>query len=168
MVGDTKNNCYDIIVLEDSSQSVFGGGQKVTVAVCEILSEPHAILMVDYTEKSEFQKIISDFIEKSIYLKKEEENPFNIIFNIFRIYSSSKKSKQVMFYCTTNRGLFYGWIFNFIGRKYIYHAHLAKYKYLVKVFSSRAEKIICVSEYVKDFIGSDKCVVVNNPHSFMQ
>ena len=77
---------YDIIVLEDSSQSVFGGGQKVTVAVCEILSEFHAVLMVDYTENSEFQKIISDFIEKSIYLKKEEENPFNIILNIFRIY----------------------------------------------------------------------------------
>ena len=159
---------YDIIVLEDSSQSVFGGGQKVTVAVCEILSEFHAVLMVDYTENSEFQKIISDFIEKSIYLKKEEENPFNIILNIFRIYSFSKKSKKVMFYCTTNRGLFYGWIFNFVGRKYIYHAHLAKYKYLVKVFSSRAEKIICVSEYVKDFIGNDKCIVVNNPHSFMQ
>ena len=163
----TKKN-YNIIALEDSSQSVFGGGQKMTVAVCEILSEFHAILMVDYTENSEFQKIISDFIEKSIYLKKEEENPFNIILNIFRIYLFSKKSKQVVFYCTTNRGLFYGWIFSFLGRKYIYHAHLARYKYIVKFLSGKSEKIICVSEYVKGFIGSDKCVVVNNPHSFMQ
>ena len=46
MISDQKN-FYDIIVLEDSSQAVFGGGQKITVAVCEILSEFHAILTVD-------------------------------------------------------------------------------------------------------------------------
>ena len=167
MIKDQRK-LYDIIVLEDSSQPVFGGGQKVTVAVCEILSELHAILMVDYVENSEFQKRVSNFIENSIYLKKEEQNPFNIILNIFRIYYFSKKSKRALFYCTTNRGLFYGWIFSLFGSKYIYHAHLARYKYLVKILSSKSEKIICVSEYVKDFIGNDKCVVVNNPHSFIQ
>ena len=49
-----QRKSYDIIVLEDSSQAVFGGGQKVTVAVCEILSEFHAILIVDYAENSDF------------------------------------------------------------------------------------------------------------------
>ena len=163
-----QRQSYDVIVLEDSSQAVFGGGQKVTVAVCEILSEFHAILMVDYAENSELQKRVSNFIEKSIFLKKEAINPFHIILNIFGIYSFSKKSKQTLFYCTTNRGLFYGWILSFFGRRYIYHAHLSRYKYIVKILSSKAEKVICVSEYVKDFISSDKCIVVNNPHSFMQ
>lgn len=167
MISDQRKS-YDIIVLEDSSQSVFGGGQKVTVAVCEILSELHAILMVDYVDNSEFQKRASNFIEKSIYLKKEEKNPFNIILNIVKIYSFSKKNKRALFYCTTNRGLFYGWILGFFGGRYIYHAHLARYKYILKFLSSKAEKIICVSEYVKDFIGGDKCVVVNNPHTFTQ
>lgn len=167
MISDQKN-FYDIIVLEDSSQAVFGGGQKVTVTVCEILSEFHAILTVDYAKNSDFQKKISNFTKESIFIKKEAINPFNIIFNILRIYSRSKKNEQVLFYCTTNRGLFYGWIFSLLGRKYLYHAHLAKYKYIVKFLSGKSEKIICVSEYVKDFIGSDKCIVVNNPHSFMR
>ena len=163
-----QRKSYDIIVLEDSSQAIFGGGQKVTVSVCKMLSKFHAISMVDYVRDSEFQKRISSLTKKSIFLKKETINPFNAILNIFRIYSFSKKNEQVLFYCTTNRGLFYGWIFSFLGKKYIYHAHLARYKYIVKILSSKAEKIICVSEYVKDFIGSDKCIVVNNPHSFMQ
>ena len=163
-----QRKSYDIIVLEDSSQTIFGGGQKVTVSVCKILSKFHAILMVDYVRDSEFQKRISNLTKKSIFLKKETINPFNAILNIFRIYSCLKKNEQVLFYCTTNRGLFYGWIFSFLGRKYIYHAHLARYKYIVKFLSGKSEKIICVSEYVKSFIGSDKCVVVNNPHSFMQ
>ena len=162
-----QRKSYDIIVLEDSSQAVFGGGQKVTVAVCEMLSKFHAILMVDYVRDSKFQKRISSLTKKSIFLKKEAINPFNAILNIFRIYSFSKKNEQVLFYCTTNRGLFYGWIFSFLGRKYIYHAHLARYKCIVKFLSGKSEKIICVSKYVKDFIGSDKCVVVNNPHSFI-
>ena len=63
-----QRKSYDIIVLEDSSQAVFGGGQKVTVAVCEMLSKFHAILMVDYVRDSEFQKRISSLTKKSIFL----------------------------------------------------------------------------------------------------
>jgi len=159
----SQSNIDNIIVLEDSSQSVFGGGQKITISVCKVLNESCLILMADYSRDNEFQRRMSGLFSESLLLEKEEKSLFNLVSNIIKLYRFTLGRKNALLYCTTNRGLFYGWVFSFIGVKYIYHAHLAKFKLLIRLFSSRAEKVICVSEYIKEFIGSDNCFVVSNP-----
>jgi len=119
--------------------------------------------MADYSSDSEFQQQMSSFFSDSLLLKKEEKSLFNLVSNIIKLYRFTLGRKNAFLYCTTNRGLFYGWVFSFIGVKYIHHAHLAKYKLLIRLLSSRAEKIVCVSEYVKNYIQSSKCIVINNP-----
>ena len=163
---DKKNKNYIIFVFEDSSQSIFGGGQKITSYVCKILSDKHEIFIFDYTDKSRFQNKIKNISKNVFLLKKEERNILNIFRNIFFIYHITKNYKNTLFYCTTNRGLFYGWIFSFLNRKFVYHAHLARYKFLLKILTSKAEKILCVSNYVKEYIGKEQCVVINNATEF--
>ena len=124
-----------IFVFEDSSQSFFGGGQKITLYVCKILSDKYQIFIFDYTDNSIFNQSIQKFTNNVFLLKKEEKNIFNFFKNLFFIYKSTKKFKKKLFYCTTNRGLVYGWIFSFMNIKYVYHAHLVRYKYLLKLFT---------------------------------
>ena len=61
-------NNKHIIVIEDSSQNKFGGGQKISLYVMKFLKVKYKILLFDTVKKSLFIKKAEDFSHEIFYL----------------------------------------------------------------------------------------------------
>lgn len=158
-----------IIVLEDSTKSGLGGGQKVTLNLISILMQFHKIIVFDTADNTYFVNEIKDkkldnfqllyFSFRSnfwglVYIEYFI-NFFFAPFNAFKVYTVVKKihvSNRVLLYSSSKNGLFISFILNkLFSFKFIYHAHLIENKFVsqfVSFLSKNALKVICVSDLV--------------------
>jgi|GEM_PF-3616043 len=155
-----------ILVLEDSSQAVYGGGQKITKIVVEALKDSHLIYLSDYTENSLFVKDTHPFVNEMVGLhSKSYRNKykhrffqaFYFIKNLFILRSFIHSHEIDILYATTKLTLLLAYILNkFLGLPYVYHAHMALGGTLFDrclIFTMKKAKIIiAVSNFVKESI----------------
>ena len=170
---------------------MWGGGQKVSLQIIEILAPHYSIHLADSTSKSLFVERAKpyskgfirtlgygpDIFQKTLlsFSKRALEFctfPFLSFINFFIILAYSKKNvlnkENTLIYAATKKGLYLAYIMNLVlGFRYIYHSHLPvkrnsmEIKLILSAFK-RAQKIICVSAYVKDTIALDNCITIYN------
>lgn len=181
----------NILILEDSSKAKFGGGQKITLEVMNILSKEFDLILIDCKKKSIFKqrakKYIKDYFFISCYGKIIGGNkssfsigieellisPFLYAKNIFKIIKFLKQndynSKNTLIYATTKKQLLLAFLLRkLLNLKYIFHAHSFDNKKsffykLIYPALKNSERIICVSNFIKNNIGLPNCQTIYNP-----
>lgn len=169
-----------ILFFEDSSKSLFGGGQKISSFILNILNNNDSIIYYYDFKKNEYlQSILNKNLSKNkILLHYHNENivtPYvNILFsflNCFILIFVVKKYKINFAYAPNKRSLFYSFILNQIfDLTFIYHAHMILQnkwydKYLIYAIK-KAKYCVCVSDFVQnEYIKKDlhNTIVINNP-----
>lgn len=180
----------NIIVFEDSSKAKFGGGQKVTLDVMGILHLNYTLILVDCKQKSIFQKESKKLINDIFKLKCNGKVvggdkssfglglieiiffPFLFIKNIISMVKYMKKNNynchNTVMYATTKKNLLLVYSLKKVLRmKFIYHAHSYDNKNsffykLITIPLKNADKIICVSNLIKNNISLKNCELVYN------
>ncbi|MEG2556281.1 MAG: glycosyltransferase family 4 protein, partial [Odoribacter sp.] len=175
-----------IIVFEDSSKAGFGGGQKITLLVSDILSKDHPLHFVDFTETSRYMQLVRDkhpLSKVTILHSKVFPNTMKLLsrilevvcflifwkVNVMKLRREFEMEKCVI-YATTKKALLFAC---YLNRKYntpyIYHAHLVENtnsffnRYLLS-YLKKAECIFCVSKVVFDSIPLDNKMLLYNPN----
>lgn len=181
----------NIILMEDSSKSYFGGGQRMSLITSEILSNTHHLYLMDYTRSSLFHKKITEEIDlKGILLlygkgkiRKSSHKtysyseiiktlflyPLNLIRIYFFLYKCNLENKDTVFYCTTKKTLLLAFLTSiFTGIPYIYHAHMicVHPSRILNLALKKARKIICVSKAVQNSIPLRNTVLIYNTIGF--
>lgn len=155
-----------ILIFEDSSQTSYGGGQKISKIVIESLTKHHKLYISDYTNDSLFLSDISELVVGKISLSskyfsnKVLNRIFQFIFfplNLFLLYSYIRKNKIDLFYVTTKLSLITAFILHKVTRiNYVYHAHMSfnvnKLDKFFTFFLRDSVLVIAVSEFVKSSI----------------
>ena len=175
----------NFIVFEDSSRVNFGGGQKMTLTICDILKNKFIFRFVDFSNSTKFCDIVrKDYPKcklvnvghaniKSKYrylswLKTIPDVLFHFTGDIGRIMDGVDRNNAIS-YVTNKRSLIYAF---YIYRKYkvpfVYHAHLVEnpkgiYYPLFKWMVSKASNILCVSKTVMKSIPLRQSVLLYNP-----
>ncbi len=153
----------NILIFEDSSQSSYGGGQKISKIVIDSLRREHKVYISDYTDNSFFQNDISSLHSGSITLpSKYFSNKFlNRFFQLLYlpisliILKSFIKKNKIELYCaTTKLSLFTVYILHKLTKvNYVYHAHMAfdkgNFDKIYSLLLSKSQLIIAVSNFVK-------------------
>lgn len=182
----------NILIFEDSSKSIFGGGQKVTMEVINCLSNNYNIFLFDGSiSKSRFilkakRKVlgtvrlihVGNIVNKNIFsfsmgVSEIVLTPLLTIINFFIVISYIKKLRlnkiNTVMYVTTKKGLLLAFLVNILMKiKYIYHAHNYDHKNsffyrIIEIPLRNAYKIICVSNIVKKNINQQNCLTLYNP-----
>ena len=169
-----------IILIEDSSKSLFGGGQKISSIVLEQLQRfGKRVIYVDFVDNPKLKVYVDLRRSKVLKLYYKVLNfPFGtflqlvlLIPNFFILTVTILNEKNPIVYATSKRGLIYGGVFALLFRvEYIYHAHMVMqgklYDKLILFFIRNAHCCICVSEYVLlEFKkrGVKNCILLENP-----
>ena len=137
----------NFIIFEDSSKSKFGGGQKVSFELINILKRnSFNISLIDFTSKSNFYIESNNIVQDSLVLttfnfhKKSIQNSFTfsnleIIFNLvffpFNLYKILRFLKRLplnsktILICPTKKTLIYGLVIKLLIPKLflIFHVH---------------------------------------------
>lgn len=174
-----------ILVFEDSTRANFGGGQKMTLMVCDILKERYNLRFVDFTDKSRYALMVKEqYGENSLvnighgfihghtglwtWLKMS-------IVSCCCFFSDAKQiqrgleTSDCISYTTGKRGLLIAFFLKlFYGIPYIHHAHLvenpkALYFKLARLMFKSADRVLCVSNTVLKSINTPNCSLVYNP-----
>ncbi|HHT9158386.1 MAG TPA: glycosyltransferase family 4 protein [Candidatus Brocadiaceae bacterium] len=181
----------NIIIIEDSSKTWFGGGQKVTVETVRVLKEQYKLILFDCTSNSRFfdesKGFFSDIFllkcygniiggEKSSFSIGLKEILISFFISLFNLYSISgflkKRSlnhKNTVIYTATKKGLLLSFFLKVIFKiRYIFHAHSyddkkSLFYKIIKIPLKYSDKIICVSDTVKNNIDLPQCRTVYNP-----
>ncbi|QLC67483.1 glycosyltransferase family 4 protein [Flavobacterium sp. LPB0248] len=175
----------EIVFLEDSSKSQFGGGQRISLIVLKELSTKYFITLFDTSLDSRFNIEASQYVSKSyqlsnfskvksgkygVFLKIIEACifPFFIFLNIIKIKNTLDKSTEVILFATTKKVLIYAYFLNVLWKyNFVYHAHLVEKKRIVRFFYlktlKKAKYVIAVSDIVKRNIGLKNVVLISNP-----
>lgn len=175
----------DVIVLEDSSKSKLGGGQRITLLVMETLKHNYNLILFDtnnnsiffdkakaYTTNTNilitFGFIRSGITGLAVKILEFILFPFLIFLNFCRYYSFFKSRSGAILYATTKKALIYAYLINFLfGNKFIFHAHLVNRtkiaRFLNGMILKNASKVISVSNVVKNNIDSNAVINVYNP-----
>lgn len=175
-----------ILILEDSSQNNFGGGQKVTLQVANVLYKSSELIFSDFTETSIYFKEtrksfpISKFVTlsgKRIKVgNKIVKNILNLIFTISYLFVNTITLKKIVnindvsiVYATTRLTLIYAFVlYKLTGVNYIYHAHLVNSTSLFNCIwthlASRAHKVLCVSKTVQNSFSVTNKILLYNPN----
>lgn len=174
-----------IIVLEDSTRANFGGGQKMTLMVCDILKEQFKLRFVDFSDSTRYAKIVKErYGDDSLmsighgqvqgytgvwtWLKMTMVSILYIFSDTNKILKGLKKENCIS-YTTSKRGLliaaFMKWRY---GIPYIHHAHLVEnpdgsyFKFAKQLFGG-ADSVLCVSKTVLNSIRTPNCKLIYNP-----
>ena len=150
-----------ILFLEDSSQSQYGGGQRVTEEICKTIHSIYQIKIIDSLESILLKNIQINYKNiEVISIKNDHKNKY--IFNINLILKSffliRKKRKEIdIIYITTRKHLLTGIIIKIFFQKIkiYYHYHLCTkksffwilYDFMAFIISS---KRLFASKYVFD------------------
>lgn len=181
----------NIIIIEDSSKTWYGGGQKVTIEVACVLKEQYELILFDCTMNSRFSNESTGLFSEKVLLKcyghiiGGEKSSFSIgvkeilisffaaLLNLHMIVDFFKKrslnQKNTVIYAATKKSLLLGFLLKaFLKTKYIYHAHSfddkrSLFYKIIKFPLKHSDKIICVSDTVKNNIGLPQCHTVYNP-----
>ncbi|MDC0478385.1 glycosyltransferase [Flavobacteriaceae bacterium] len=151
-----------IIFIEDSSKSLYGGGQKISSFCLKVLSSKYHINYTDFADNPMLRSSLNN--EGDLCLKllnRKGKNIFDLLINTFFIVPNILKFIKIfkfkninVIYTTTKRSLLYGFILRIIFDKpYVYHAHMlmqgSRYDFIILYLIKKANKCICVSEYVE-------------------
>lgn len=146
-----------IVVLEDSSKSFFGGGQKVTLDVIAA-TDGYVHLVIDCSDKSLFWKKIADSHIKAMRIDCPDKlyDFWKLFVNFLKIRNflrqNSVDAGNTVFYAATKKSLLMAVLFKrLFGYRYIYHAHLIErgvVSIILRWLLQDADKVICVSEMV--------------------
>lgn len=174
-----------VLVFEDSSRANFGGGQKMTLMVCDILKEQYNLRFVDFSDSTRYVQIVRDqYGDGSLisighgeikghtgiwtWLKMMILSSLCIITDAKKILKGLNKEDCIS-YSTGKRSLliasFLKWRY---GIPYIQHAHLVEnlhraYFKLARILFLGADSVLCVSKTVMDSINTPNCKLVYNP-----
>lgn len=169
-----------IIFIEDSSKSLFGGGQKISsIALEQFKKSGKRVIYIDFVENT---KLIAHLdTKRSKVLKlyhKGFYGPFGtllqfivLIPNFLVLAVTMRKEKNPVVYATSKMGLVYGGTLALLLRvPYIYHAHMLLqgkvYDGVILFLMRNAKCCICVSDYVHlEFQkrGLKNGIVLDNP-----
>lgn len=181
-----------ILIIEDSSKSNFGGGQRVTIDIINILlSENCQVAVLDHSLKlntkfklkikniniplfeiSSFGKIgnkpSSSF---SISISEVLLYPIYVFINIYQFVSNKKlfeyfKNSQII-YCATKKAYLIAWLFSSSDKKLIFHAHSINRSNIYSIvfnflLKRKNTKIISVSKTVTDSYKLDNIITLYN------
>jgi glycosyltransferase involved in cell wall biosynthesis len=181
----------NIIIIEDSSKTWYGGGQKVTTEVARVLKEHYKLILFDCTKNSRFfnesKELFSDIFLLKCYgsIKGGEKSSFSVgskeflvsffifLFNLYSISGFLKKGflnrENTIIYAATKKGLLLSFFLRMLfGYRYIFHAHSfddkkSLFYKIIKLPLKYSENIICVSDTVKNNINLNHCFTVYNP-----
>lgn len=169
-----------IVVLEDSLNVGFGGGQKVTLDVIAALRECCDFEVFDTDPNSEFSSRIRaaglvPHKMPSLKLSSVWRLLTPLIFPLLLLYSSflvwrfvktDISHSRCIVYAASKRGLVVSFLCRVLfGIDFIYHAHMIEripIIFLVRFFSGFAVATICVSELVKDQLPKENATVIYN------
>ena len=131
-----------IIIIENSGKVNFGGGQKITLQVAEILSKTCELVFVDFAKGTRFEQMINEkFPDSSKVLLKGRSFffPFKYLNWLLDLVvltclfpGNLRKikyyvTKKTLIYVTTKKGLLYAYMMKVMyGVPFIYHAHLVE------------------------------------------
>lgn len=174
-----------IIVIEDSSRVNFGGGQKMTIMVGNILKEKFNLRFVDYTDGSQYARMVKAQFENSKFINVGHSAVdgqrslwlwlkmifFSVVFFLkdAKVILEGLNPQDCICYSTNKRALimaaFLKWKY---GIPFIHHAHLvenpkSKYFFFAKRLFRYADEVFCVSKTVMRSINTDNCHLVYNP-----
>ena len=173
-----------ILFFEDSSQSIYGGGQKISKIILEKLIFDNVVILVDFKGSVKFQDDIKNNVSSLIILKttffknkliQRISQFFYFILNLIYVIRITLKNKPDLIYTATKTGILYSFFLNiFFGKKFIFHAHMSMEKsflnYILCYILKRANNTIAVSNYVKNTIiqrnNNVKICVIHNPIEF--
>lgn len=174
-------------ILENSSKSIYGGGQKVTFDVIRILKNKNnnVFLFDDYQSSyfsskcvgyidgnfklfsfgglsySNFLKKIFEIISFPVFLALN----FFVVVNVFIRLKYISRS-DVIIYASTKKTLFLAFLLKIFGFSFIYHNHMVSknklQKYIVSFLCRFSNKTLCVSNVVKSDICHSKSVLIYN------
>jgi glycosyltransferase involved in cell wall biosynthesis len=170
----------NILFLEDSTKSIFGGGQKISSYVLNFLNNTKLrIYYFDFKVNKILQSNLTSIENKTkVLLHYSKINNISFFINILCTFLNcliliwySIKYNFGVIYSTNKRTLFYAFLLNFICNKpFIYHAHMLMqnkwYDFLVIFAIKRAKHCVCVSEYVEieyKKIGLLNTILIANP-----
>ena len=174
-----------ILVLEDSSRVNFGGGQKITLIVANILKDYFNLRFVDYSASTRYAETVmkqygnNSFInighinvngQKSLWLwiKMTLATLFFVLSDAQKVLKQLNKGDCIS-YSTNKRTLMFAvflkWIY---GIPFVHHAHLVEKKngmYFVfaRWLFQKAKTVLCVSNTVRESIKTDNCRLLFNP-----
>ncbi len=175
----------EIVLLEDSSKSKFGGGQRISLLVLKILAKNNKLILFDTNTTSIFYKKAICLVESayklesfgmmkpgiiSLIIKFIEliTLPVFTIFNLKKLDVVVKGKRDVLLFATTKKMLVYAYLVKLLyGNSFVYHAHLVENNSIVRFFYIRilrsAKNVIAVSDTVKNNIGLLNVVKIHNP-----
>lgn len=189
MITNARQNT--IIVLEDSSKAVFGGGQRGTLAFISSIKSLFQVVLFDYTPDSLFVKRATphaDIVgllrgpgsmvgaEKSSFSLGLSEilcYPIYLVLNLAHMLWFMRRRRlsknNTIVYAATKKGVVLGYLLKkLLGTTYVYHAHTIDdpsnilFKLMARPVRN-CDLIICVSDSVKRNIRLPQCVTVYNP-----
>lgn len=183
----------NFIIFEDSSKSKFGGGQKVSFELINILKRNlFSVSLIDFTSDSIFYRESSNLVNDSLVLttsnfhKKSTQNSFtfsnyeiifNLLFfpfNLYRLFKFLKRlplSSKTILICPTKKTIIYGLVIKLLRPKVfiIFHVHnyLNKH-YLWSVFMKNIIKYTDDNWFVSSTVKSSyadraKGKIIYNP-----
>lgn len=151
-----------IVFIEDSSKSVFGGGQIISSFVLSALNRNESnMVYVDFADNPILKSCLPGNNNKFIRLFHKGgmgflSHFFSLIFilpNILKLIPFLAGDEKAVIYATTKRALIYAGILGLIFRRpYIYQAHMLlqnkRYDPIVLFFIKKASACICGSAFV--------------------
>ncbi len=181
----------NILILEDSSKAHFGGGQRVTLDIMNILTDEYRLILVDCKKDTIFKERAQKYADDTLYIScygriskgdtssfsvgllEILSTPFLYIKNILLITQFLKRNKytnnNTLVYATTKKMLLLAYILKKIfGINYIFHAHSIDdnrsifYKMIIPALKA-SSRIICVSDCVKSNINISQSKTIYNP-----
>lgn len=173
----------NILLLEDSSLVGFGGGQKMSLLVANILSKNHNLFFTDFTKDSTYlQKLRNDFPDVKVYHLKSIRGInqrkgkytfgrcfFNSLSNLYYLKNVIRENHILCLYATTRLTFIYCFFLYLILKiPFVYHAHLvqqsdAKSSWLWNRMVYSAKVVLCVSKRVMDSMSAGNKLLVYNP-----
>jgi len=183
----------NLVILEDSSKVTFGGGQKGTLEIIDVLKDKFKLFLFDCSKNSIFQEKIQQFDK---YLTKLDlkckgelkggENssfsvgykevflfPFFMFYNLFILLKFVKQyslnKNNTIFYTSNKKHLLILFMLHKVSNiEYIFHARTyddknSKFYKLMIPALKNAKYNICVSDFIKQNIGYKNCITLYNP-----
>jgi glycosyltransferase involved in cell wall biosynthesis len=156
----------NILVLEDSSQSKYGGGQKISRLVIELLAPTHTLFLFNTESNGYFMSDVKSHIKSKLILEapkfylpffKRFLQLFYFFKSIFIIKRFLINNKIELVYATTKWTLLIAFFLHkYKNVPFVYHAHMAHRRtimdYLLVRLMVNAKTVVAVSNYVKDSI----------------
>lgn len=160
-----------ILLFEDSSKTVNGGGQYISVLISKFLLEKKfSIFYVDFFNNRNISTLLNSDFNK-IFILDSFKKPLLFFYDIFKLYFQIKKYNPGLIYCTTKKALVIGFVYSkLLNIKIIYHVHLALKDsfsdFIIFYIMKRLDLCICVSEFIYNQLKIKKLsnlVLLNNP-----